>query len=133
MLVRLATFFRLDMKIHLEYIYQTEVSLVYAPSQLALSAIIHAGKTCHMFQARYEDTLRVYLPDRGVTGLRILTACSLSHHTCWYRDKTWCRARHSFIYFIISLTIHTLFFLEIFSCWVFFLPELGSRLLHLGK
>ncbi len=30
-----------------------------------------------------------------------------------------------FIYFVISLTIHTLFFLGMFSCWVFFLTELG--------
>ncbi len=34
-------------------------------------------------QARYADTLRVDLPDRGVTYLRTLTACTLSHHTCW--------------------------------------------------
>jgi hypothetical protein len=38
-----------------------------------------------------------------------------------------------FIYFVISLTIHTLFFLGMFSCWVFFPPELGKWLLHLGK
>jgi hypothetical protein len=31
-----------------------------------------------------------------------------------------------FIYFVISLTIHTLFFLGMFSCWVFFPPELGK-------
>jgi hypothetical protein len=30
-----------------------------------------------------------------------------------------------FIYFEIFLTIHTLFFLGMFSCWVFFPPELG--------
>ncbi len=38
-----------------------------------------------------------------------------------------------FIYSVISLTIHTLFFLGMFACWVFFLPELGKLLLHLGK
>ncbi len=57
--------------------------LVYAPSQLALSAIIHAGKVSHVCQAGYADTLRVDLPERGVTYLSTLTACSLSHHTCW--------------------------------------------------
>jgi len=31
-----------------------------------------------------------------------------------------------FIYFVIFLTIHTLFFLGMFSCWVFLLPELGK-------
>jgi hypothetical protein len=30
------------------------------------------------------------------------------------------------IYFVITLTIHSLFFLVMFSCWVFFLPELGK-------
>ncbi len=31
-----------------------------------------------------------------------------------------------FIYYLFSLTIHTLFFRGMFSCWVFFLPELGK-------
>ncbi len=120
MLVRLAKCVRRDLEILLEYIYQTEVSfiyassqlalsaiihagkshhawygdtlrvdlpdrapLVYASSQLALSAIIHAGKASHVCQAEYGGTLGVDLPDRGATGLRTLTACSLSHHTCW--------------------------------------------------
>ncbi len=38
-----------------------------------------------------------------------------------------------FIYFVIYLTIHSLFFLGMFSCWIFFLFELGKWwLLHLG-
>jgi hypothetical protein len=36
-----------------------------------------------------------------------------------------CPALFLFI-FVISLTIHTLFFLGMFSCWVFFLPALGK-------
>ncbi len=42
--------------------------------------------------------------------------------------KYWCRARHSFYLFCNFWydTIHTLFFLGMFSCWVYFLPELGK-------
>ena len=74
---------RPDIESFLDQVYQTEAPLVYAPSQLALSAIIHAGKASHVCQAEYGETLKVDLPGRDATYLRIFTACSLSHHTCW--------------------------------------------------
>jgi hypothetical protein len=52
---------------------------------------------------------------------------------CWYDAVAFPTVKNIgavpgtlFIYFVISLTIHTLFFLGMFSCWVFFLPELGK-------
>ncbi len=38
--------------------------------------------------------------------------------------KFWCRARHSF-YLFCNFSYDT-FFLGMFSCWAFFLPELGT-------
>ncbi len=41
--------------------------------------------------------------------------------------KFWCRARHSFYLFCnFSYDTYTLFFLGMFSCWAFFLPEVGK-------
>ncbi len=65
------------------------------------------------------------------------------HHCCvigldrWRTNSNlnfWCRARYSFYLFCnFSYDMYTLFFLGMFFCWVFFLPELGKFLLHLGK
>ncbi len=56
-------------------------------------------------------------------------------HTYTTQVKYWCRSRHSFYLFCYFTydTVHTLFFLGMFSFWVFFLPELGKWLQHLGK